>query len=64
MSPRRVHLMRAVDLTAVAPAAAGFYFRELGESDDAWKLVRTRVVCEPRTQHEGAFLPEVEIGPG
>jgi hypothetical protein len=30
MSPRRVHLMRAVDLTAVTPSAAGFYFREDG----------------------------------
>jgi hypothetical protein len=59
MSPRRVHLMRAADLTAVTPAAAGFYFRGLGDSDHAWKLVTARVVCEPRTHHEGAFLPEV-----
>jgi hypothetical protein len=47
--------MRAVDLTNRAP---GYLFRELGEGDDAWRRVRSRVVCELHP-HDGSFLPEV-----
>lgn len=46
--------MRAVDLTNRAP---GYLFRERGESDDAWKRVKSRVVCEG--PYEGSLLPEV-----
>jgi hypothetical protein len=47
--------MRAVDLTNRAP---GYLFREFGEGDDAWKRVKSRVVCELHP-HDGHFLPEV-----
>jgi hypothetical protein len=40
--------MRAVDLTAVIPTIAGYRFREYGDSDDAWKLVKARVFCALR----------------
>ncbi|MGA7054855.1 MAG: hypothetical protein WBZ37_27015 [Mycobacterium sp.] len=58
MAPRRVHQMRAVDLTAVNPPAAGYLFRDYGDRDHAWKLVKTWVICE-LAPHEGAFLPAV-----
>jgi hypothetical protein len=47
--------MRAIDLTNRAP---GYLFREHGEADDAWKRVKSRVICESRP-HEGRVLPEV-----
>ncbi len=54
-SPGRVLRMRAIDLTNRLP---GYFVREYGEGDDAWKRVRTRVVCELHP-HDGSFLPEV-----
>ncbi|HZC89391.1 MAG TPA: hypothetical protein VE400_01740 [Mycobacterium sp.] len=53
--PDRVLRVRAVDLTNRLP---GYFLREYGEGDDAWKRVKTRVVCELRP-HEGSLLPEV-----
>jgi hypothetical protein len=56
MSARQLHRMRAVDLAAVSPPAAGYLFRDYGDCDRGWKLVKTRVIRELHP-HEGAFLP-------
>jgi hypothetical protein len=47
--------MRAVDLTNRLP---GYLVREYGEGDDAWKRVKSRVICE-LPPYEDTFLPQV-----
>jgi hypothetical protein len=59
MSPSRVSRRRAGDLAGFdPPAVVGYLFREHGDSDDAWKLVKTRPIWSLRP-HDGTFLPEV-----
>jgi hypothetical protein len=53
--PSQVLRMRAVDLTNRLP---GYLFREHGEGDNAWKRVKTRVVCES-SPHDGSPLPQM-----
>ena len=53
--PGQVLRMRAVDLTNRLP---GYLFREHGEGDNAWKRVKTRVVCES-SPHDGSPLPQM-----
>ena len=53
--PSRVLRMRAVDLTNRIP---GYFVREYGEGDDAWKKVKARVICE-LAPYQDSFLPEV-----
>jgi len=44
VTPSRVRRMLAVELTGTG-VQAGYLFREYGEGDDAWKLVKTRPIC-------------------
>jgi hypothetical protein len=53
--------MRADDLTAVAPPAAGYGLRQYGDSDGAWKLVTTPVFCGQRRGDDGLVSEWVTI---
>lgn len=55
MPPSHVRRVRARDLAFRDP---GYLVREYGEPDDAWKQVKSPVICELRPD-EGSLLPEV-----
>ena len=54
MPPRRVNRWRARDLGNLEP---GYFLREAGEPDDAWKQVTARAFGR-LMPHEGSFMPE------
>ena len=54
---KRVRLWRAAQLARPNEDPCRYLFREHGENDDAWKLVRKSPICE--RPDDGGFLPEM-----